>query len=1144
MPQPRVRLHQIPLLILLLLVAGGETRSQTFTSLTTGSPVTETGAWRSVNWVDYDRDGDLDLFVTRGLNGGQDNVLFRNDGGPGFSFTRMSGLVISQDHRSSDGSTWGDYDNDGYPDAFAVNWYNQNNLLYHNDGNGAFTRILAGPTVNDGGYSEAASWGDYNNDGLVDLYVANSGGSKLNFLYKNSGNGLFVKIAAGRQSTDVGTSRGVSWVDYDGDGDLDLFVANESNENEFLYRNMLVESGVDTFQRVTTGPLVSAGGASWSGSWADYDNDGDQDVFVANWSNQASRLYVNDGTGTFAADTASPIFTDIGYGASAGWGDFDNDGDLDLIVTHAYSGPPTTNFLYKNMLVETDTARLERVLTGPVVTDAGFMYGTSWGDYDGDGDLDLFVARTQGENQVNAFYRNDLNAGHWLTLDLRGTPSNASGIGAKVRAKAVLNGTPRWQMRVVEGQSGYCGQNLQLHFGLADAATVDSLVIEWPSGNMEIFTGVAADRHLVVVENDSTPITHAFPGDGYLNQGPTIPLRWNRPLHYPPYRLQVSTDSSFGGGMLADTLAGADTSVVLTVTTNPARYYWRISPERSIHGPIWSAVRSFDNDVQVPEGSGPISPADSAVNIPVSTQLRWGSAARATGYRVRLSSDSTFGSTQLDTVVSDTALGTGALSHLTRWFWDVRPENFVGAGPVSSVRTFTTIIQAPSVPAHLSPSPGEANVIVPTRLRWLAADRAASYQVQVDAESLFVPPYIRDTLLADTVLLLPNPGSYKKIFWRVRSFNAGGQSTYSAFEDFRTEIAAPALLHPPDGSSQFADLTLLWSPSPPAETFRLQYGTDSTFSAVVFDDSTLTDTSLSITSLQTNLAYYWRAMALHGTGPSRWSAGRSFVTTPDTFTYTAAAVWNLISLPGDVPDRSASALFPGAPAQPYGYDGVYVGAETLAYGRGYWMRLPPSAEYPIAGTKRFRDSIGVSAGWNLVGAISEPLAVTAIATDPPGLTSSPFFGYAGGFRPEDTLRPGQGYWIRMGEAGTLLLDASPSFTASNGLRVVPDPGQPPPPPGERIATVPTLPLRTALEQNYPNPFNPATTIRFQTTAGGDVRIDVYNAIGELVATLADGYRDAGYHSLTWSARGRPSGLYFVRMRSGGFSDVRQMLLMR
>ncbi len=1134
----------IATLAILLLAAAVESPSQSFTRITTGPPVTETGAWRSVNWVDYDRDGDLDLFVTRGLAGGQNNVLFRNEGGPGFSFTRMSGLVISQDGLSSDGSTWADYDNDGYPDAFVANWYNQNNLLYHNDGNGAFTRILSGPAVNDGGYSETASWGDYNNDGLVDVYVANSGGNRLNFLYKNAGAGAFVKITTGRQSTDAGTSRGVNWVDYDDDGDLDLFVTNEGNENEFLYRNMLLESGVDTFQRVLTGPLVNAGGSSWSGSWADYDNDGDQDVFVTNNTNQPGALFVNGGGGVFTADTATPLATDLGYGASAHWGDFDNDADQDLIVTHAYSGGATVNFMYKNLLTETDTARLERVLTGPVVTDAGFIYGASWGDYDGDGDLDLFTARTRNESQVNAFYSNDGTLNHWLTLDLRGTASNAAAIGAKVRARAVLNGTPVWQLRVVEGQSGYCGQNLQLHFGLLDAVSVDSLVIEWPSGNVETFTGVAADRHLVVVENDSTPVTPVSPGNGYLNDAPDVLLKWNRSLHYPPYRIQVSTDPGFAGGIVADTIAGGDTTAFVRVVSNLDRYYWRVTPARSIHGSIWSATRYFDNDVQLPAATQGIAPANGAVNTPVSSQLRWARAARATSYRVRLGSDSLFATTLLDTSVADTTINPGILPFLTQYFWDVQSENFTGPGPASALRSFTTIIQAPGAVTLASPSDEEINVGVPATLVWISADRAATYQVQVSAESLFIPPLVRDLVIPDTSIIVTGLGSYQSYYWRARSFNAGGQTTYTAFRRFRTVIAAPALLEPPEGSSQFTIVSFEWAPSPPATAYRLQYGTDSLFVTVEFDDSTLTETGLTSSSLQSEVRYFWRTRAQHPAGVSPWSATRSFYTALDTFLYSATAAWNLASLPGNVADRNAAVVYPGALTPFYRYDTGYVGEDTLEYGRGYWVRLAPDASIPIAGTKRLLDTIDVLAGWNLVGALSQPLPVVSVITVPGGLTSSPFYGFSGGFHTEDTLRPGQGYWIRMDQPGKLVLNISGPFASHSALRPVTDGVVPPPPPGDIVATGPAVPERAALEQNYPNPFNPSTEIRFQVPRGTAVRLGVYNATGELVAELVDAHTEAGYHSIGWNATGFPSGIYYARLVAGPHREVRKMLLLK
>jgi len=1118
--------------------------SQTFTKITTGAPVTEAGAWRSVNWVDYDRDGDLDLFVTRGLSGGQDNILFRNDGGPGFTFTRMSGLSISQDGRASDGSTWADYDNDGYPDAFTVNWYNQNNLMYHNDGNGTFTQILAGPNVNDGGYSETASWGDYNNDGLVDLYVANSGGPRINYLYKNTGNGQFVKITAGPQSANVGTSRGVNWVDYDDDGDLDLFVANESNENEFLYKNMLIESGIDTFQRITTGPLVNVGLASWSGSWADYDNDGDKDVFVANWVGQASRLFVNNANGTFTPDTADPIHSDGGYGASAGWGDIDNDGDLDLIVTHAYSTTATVNYLYRNLLAETDTARFERVLAGQMVTDPGYMYGTAWGDYDGDGDLDLFVARTQGENQVNAFYSNNGNANHWLTVDLRGTISNAAAIGAKVRVKAVLGGSPTWLTRVVEGQAGYCGQNLQLHFGLRDAISIDSLVILWPSGNIETFTGVEVDKHLVVAEYDSTPIVQVSPPQGFLNDAPEISLKWRRPVYYPPYRLQVSMDSTFAGGIVADTVVGGDTAATVRILSNFTRYYWRVKPARSIHDSMWSAVRDFDNDVLLPDQSVLVHPADSAVNVPISTDVRWSRAARATAYRLRLGTDSLFTTTVFDTTIIDTIFSPGTMPYLTAYFWDVQTENLTGVGPVSARAGFTTIIQAPEMAVLHAPPEAANEVGVPTTLTWLGAIRAATYQVQVSAESLFYPTVVRDTIVADTSLPESDLGSLKTYYWRARSVNAGGQSTFTNFRRFRTVIISPVLIQPVQGSSQFSDVTFVWSPSPPATSYHIQCGLDSNFASLEFEDSTLLSTSTGVMSLQTDTTYYWRMRARHPESTSPWTSVRYFETSPDTFNDSATSAWNLVSLPGLVADRRGAAVFPGALTPFYNFDSGYVVEDTLEYGTGYWVRLTPGSLIEIAGTKRFTDTVDVHSGWNLFGGLSEPIAVTSIGTIPAGLISSTVFGYDGDFRTVDTLRPGRGYWIMMAQSGKLVLDISSPFTTRNRLILSAEAAEPPLPPGERAAVSATLPERAALSPNYPNPFNPSTAIRFQIPEGGKVRLEVYNAIGERVALLVDVYYEAGYHSVVWNAFDHPSGIFYVRMVATGFREVRSMVLLK
>src|SRR6218665_196408 len=262
------------LLPLLLYAVPGWTQS--FTKVTSGPLVNTAGDSRSVNWVDVNNDGYPDCMITNGLNGGQNNMLYINDGAGGFTAVSADSIVL--DGKPSDDATWADTDNDGDEDCFVVNWYGVDNLFYTNDGAGNFTRINSGIHVNDNGYSETAAWGDYDNDGLVDLYVTNSAPPLQNCLYKNMGNNSFSKIMAGPMVTDAYFSRSVNWTDMDQDGDLDLFITNENGQSENIYKN----NGSGNFTAITTGPLVNQGAHTMSGSWGDYDNDGDLDVFLAN----------------------------------------------------------------------------------------------------------------------------------------------------------------------------------------------------------------------------------------------------------------------------------------------------------------------------------------------------------------------------------------------------------------------------------------------------------------------------------------------------------------------------------------------------------------------------------------------------------------------------------------------------------------------------------------------------------------------------------------------------------------------------------------------------------------------------------------------------------------------------------------------
>ena len=250
MQKPTLVLHVLGLLLL------GTTYAQPFTRIDTGALVSDQGDSRSVNFVDYDNDGDLDLFVSNGPQAGSTNFLYRNDGEG--VFTKIAEDPVVSDHTPSVGTTWGDYDNDGDLDLYVTNWYGRPNQLYANNGDGTFDRITTGPPVADPGFSEAASWGDYDADGDLDLYVANSDGNLRNALYTNKGDDSFARVDSGVPVTDTRASRSVSWVDYDADGDLDLFVTNAFRglTTNFLYAN----NGDGTFTRITAPSLRRPGG--------------------------------------------------------------------------------------------------------------------------------------------------------------------------------------------------------------------------------------------------------------------------------------------------------------------------------------------------------------------------------------------------------------------------------------------------------------------------------------------------------------------------------------------------------------------------------------------------------------------------------------------------------------------------------------------------------------------------------------------------------------------------------------------------------------------------------------------------------------------------------------------------------------------
>lgn len=472
----------------------------TFAKITNGPVVTDTGMWLCPSWWDYDSDGFPDLYIAQNSSAIGDAIYHNNGDG---TFTRVTNVVTTPRRESSEGVI-GDFNNDGYEDLAVVHFFGADDL-YRNEGGGQFSRLSpteAGPPVGDVDLSLDVGWADYDRDGFLDLFAVN-GWRRVakNCLYRNTGDGRFTKMTTNQVGMLVGDlvpDGSVAWADCDNDGWPDLWVGGGwFSENPGAIERLWHNKGDGTFEPVLTTGSLSANASPGVGYWGDYDNNGFLDLFISSFLGTDS-LHRNLNGPIFTNVTETAGISDGVYSTGAAWGDWDNDGWLDLIVVryHAANAPTV---LYHNDGDGTFTS----LDVGSPIRDGDRRVMPAWADYDNDGFLDLLITCGDLVNGQNLLYRNNGNSNQWLKVKLVGTASNRSAIGAKVRVKATIRGQTIWQMREISGNSAGSGGGggLLAHFGLGDAATVETIRIEWPSGAVQELKNAPVKQTLTIAEH-------------------------------------------------------------------------------------------------------------------------------------------------------------------------------------------------------------------------------------------------------------------------------------------------------------------------------------------------------------------------------------------------------------------------------------------------------------------------------------------------------------------------------------------------------------------------------------------------------------------------------------------------------------------
>lgn len=427
-------------------------------------------------WADYDNDGDKDIFIVNFIGNEAlfTHSLFSNNGDGTFSLSSTDN--INNDTQGNGKATWVDYDNDGYLDLYVAN--SGGDFFYTNQQDGSFIKEDLGFTG-----SSFGAWGDYDNDGDLDL------ATNARDFFENDGDGTFTQINDNAFVNSSHTFNDLSWIDLNNDTNLDIVTFAFSGGGGIFLNN-----GDGTFTEDNSSVLNNVGNAE-NHCWGDFTNNGYLDLFIANYD--TNELYENNGDGSFTKvdESAVLITTYNEFPEGSNWGDYNNDGYLDLFMA------TSTN---AHLLFENDGAGgFIEVNSDEFNHGDSYGYSANWSDFNNDGFLDVFCAVADPELDAtsadeNYLYENEGNQNDWIKIDLRGSQSNHFGVGSILH----LHDNGSQQTRSIFA-NGFGSDDMTVHFGVGSTFGIDSLEIMWPGQASQSIKQILSGKSIVVDQSMS-----------------------------------------------------------------------------------------------------------------------------------------------------------------------------------------------------------------------------------------------------------------------------------------------------------------------------------------------------------------------------------------------------------------------------------------------------------------------------------------------------------------------------------------------------------------------------------------------------------------------------------------------------------------